>query len=188
MLRLIPVAAVLLLVSACGAGATVTVTNSSPAQTTSAATPSDQLRAYLTAMLKAEHQWNHAERVWRNRDRYHRYAVTAPWPKIGRKLVSVRRLFDASAVYVASVTPPPGLAKAHRSWLSSITLSTAQVDNYVTGFEAKDVASIYQLDNSTARDQQIGTVRTVWRLAVLALAKSLSVPVPKALRRVGTGY
>jgi hypothetical protein len=187
MMRLVPLATALLLASACGGGSTVTVTHGPP-QTSTAPTPSDHLRAYLTAMLKAEHQWNHAERVWKNRDRYHRYAVTAPWPKIGRKLSAVRRLFHASAAYVASVTPPPGLAKAHQSWLSSITLSSAEVDNYVTGFEAKDVASIYRLDNSPARDQQIDTVRTKWRLAVLALAKSLSVPVPKALRRVGTGY
>jgi hypothetical protein len=191
MLRLVLLVAALLLASACGAGkaATVTVTSSPPpSQTSTVPSPADDLRAYLTAMVKAEQQWNHAERVWGKDDKVHYYNNTAPWPAIGQKLVFVRRMFDASAVYVSSVAPPTGLAKAHRAWLSSINLTSAEADNYVTAFESKDVASVYRLDNSPGRDHQIGTLRTAWRLAVLALAKSLSVPVPKALRIVGTGY
>jgi len=192
MLRIGFLAAALLLASACGAGtaATVTVTSSAPLTTpeSTAPTPSDNLRTYLAAMLKAEHQWDHAQRVWGKDDKYHSYSDTASWPAVGRKLVSVRRMFDTSAVYVTGITPPAGLAKAHRAWLASINLFSTEVDNYSTAFRAKDVASVYRLDNSPVRLRQIGTLRTTWRLAVQALAKSLSVPVPKALRRVGTGY
>jgi len=78
--------------------------------------------------------------------------------------------------------------KAHRSWLSSIKLASAEVDNYVTGFEDKDSTVVYRLDNSPGRDHEIGTDRTGWRLAVIARANALGVKVPKALRTVGTGY
>jgi hypothetical protein len=189
MLRLVCFGLAVLIASGCGGGSAQTVTVTGPPQTpTAAPSPADQLRTYLTAMRKAEHQWNQAQQAWRKADKVHYYNNTAPWPAIGRKLVRVRRMFDRSAVYLAGITPPPGLSKAHRAWLSSINLASAEADNYVTGFRGKNVSIIYRLDNSASREHEMGTLRTTWRLAVLALAKQLAVPVPKPLRTVGTGY
>lgn len=191
LLSTLSILVVLLVVGGCGSGSakTVTVTDVSTSATSAPPSPGDQLlRAYLVAMKKAERQWNHAQHVWTKDDPKHYYANTAPWPKIGHKLVKVRQMFDESAVYVTSVTPPPGLVKAHRSWLSSIKLTSAEVDNYVTGFEDKNSTAVYRLDNSPAREHEIGTDRTGWRLAVIARANELGVKVPKALRTVGTGY
>lgn len=190
LLSTLPILVVVLVVGGCGGGSakTVTVTDVSTSATTAPPSPTDQLRAYLVAMKKAEREWNHAQHVWTKDDPKHTYADTAPWPKIGHKLVKVRQMFDESAIYVTSVTPPPGLLKAHRSWLSSIKLTSAEVDNYVTGFEDKNATVVYRLDNSPARLNEIGTDRTGWRLAVIARANELGVKVPKALRTVGSGY
>jgi len=190
LLSTLPFLVVVLVVAGCGNGSakTITVTSAPTRPATAPPSPADQLRAYLVAMKKAEAQWNHAQHVWTKDDPKHYYANTAPWPKIGHKLVKVRKMFDDSAIYVTSVTPPPGLLKAHRSWLSSIKLTSAEVDNYVTGFEDKNSTVVYRLDNSPAREHEIGTDRTGWRLAVIARANELGVKVPKALRTVGTGY
>ena len=166
----------------------MTVTSGAPPATTSAPTPADHFHTYLLAMKKAEREWNHADRLWRKDDPTHYYADTASWPATGRKLVKVRGLFDDTAVYVTGITPPAGLRKATSSWISSVKLISALVDSYVTAFKYKDSAVMYRLDNNQGRLHQIGTLRTAWRIAVLARAKQLGVKVPPALLKVGTGY
>jgi hypothetical protein len=179
---------VLLAVAGCGGDKTVTVTDISTSATPSAPTPAAQFHTYLTSMKKAQRQWNHADRLWQKDDPQHYYDNTTSWPAIGRKLVKVRGEFDDAAVYVTGVTPPAGLLKANREWISSAKLISAEVDSYVTGFEDKDAAVVYRLDNNQGRLHQIGTLRTAWRIAVLARAKELGVKVPPALMKVGTGY
>jgi hypothetical protein len=178
-------------IAGCGGGSTQTVTVSTPASgvpvSSASTTPAQQLRTYLASMVKAEREWNHAQTAWGHADHGLTYQDTAPWPAVGRKLVKVRKMFDRSAVYVQGIAPPAGLAKAHHAWLTSIQLTSALVDNYVSGFKDKDVSTVYRLDNGN-RLHQIGTLRTGWRLAVLARSKELHVHVTKALGTVGTGY
>jgi hypothetical protein len=193
--RLACLAVVALLASACGTGGTVTVTvpassdsgGSSTSETTES--PTKLLAAYIGGMHKAEGQWNHAQSAWTKALGHNlNYQETTPWPAVSRKLARVRHMFDSSAIYVTGVTPPAGLAKAHQAWLASVRLASADVDSYVTGFETKNVSAVYRLDNNDSRLHRMGELRTTWRLAVLAAAKQLSVHVPKALRKVGTGY
>jgi hypothetical protein len=70
-------------------------------------------------------------------DKVHYYNDTSSWPARSRKLVRVRRMFDRSAVYLASVKLPQGSAEAQRARLSSINLTSAEVDNYATDFRSK---------------------------------------------------
>jgi hypothetical protein len=65
-----------------------------------------------------------------------------------RKLAKVRSDFDDVAVYVTGVTPPAGLVKANREWVSSVKLISSLVDSYVSGFKDKDSAVVYRLDNN----------------------------------------
>jgi hypothetical protein len=123
----------------------------------------------------AAHQISHA---YRKVSSY----PNSTWDSAARQMRRIRRLYDRQAVRLGVITPPAGMKHGQRGWETSIQLTSQEVDDLAQGLQDHSVAEV---NDSYHSEDQIGRLRTTWRIAALTLAHRYHVKVEKWVRKIG---
>ena len=107
------------------------------------------------------------------------------WATAAVTFRQVRDAFTDIAVQLRLIGPPPEVAAEHKGLTKSVELFAASADGLQQALADSDQQGVVDA-NARTNDQQIVELRTAWRNAVTAYARTTNASVPHWVAEVGT--